>query len=106
MLMFSQEWNQLCSDRKDAKQSACLFTLMFYYLFIFRRTCRYSEVANQSELPWPIPRNSVEADHGCTSWIYFDNVGDNMKLTLYNMMLMSQKPCKHNNKCDLEDNLT
>ena len=47
----------------------------------------------QSELPRPIPRNSVESDHGCTSRIYFDNVGDNVTLT-------SQKPCLHNNKCD------
>ena len=40
----------------------------------------------QSELPRPIPRNSVESDHGCTSSIYFDNAGDNVTLT-------SQKPC-------------
>ena len=26
---------------------------------------------NQSELPRPIPRNSVESDHECTSRIYF-----------------------------------
>ena len=29
-----------------------------------------------SELPRPIPRKSVELDHGCTSRIYFDNAGD------------------------------
>ena len=39
---------------------------------------------NQSELPRPIPRNSVESDQGCTSRIYFDNAGDNMTLTSYN----------------------
>ena len=39
---------------------------------------------NQSEQPWPIPRNSVESDHGCTSWIYFNNAGDKVTLTLYN----------------------
>ena len=32
--------------------------------------------------------------------IYFDNAGDNMTLTLYNVMLTSRKPCLHNNKCD------
>ena len=32
----------------------------------------------QLELPRPIPRNSVESDHGCTSRIYFDNAGDNV----------------------------
>ena len=50
----------------------------------------------QSELLQPIPRNSVESDLGCTSRIYFDNV----TLTLYSVTLTSQKPCKHNNKCD------
>ena len=47
----------------------------------------------QSELSWPIPQNSVESDHGCTSMIYFDNAGDNLSLTLYNVTLTSQKPC-------------
>ena len=47
--------------------------------------------------------NSVESDHGCTSRIYFDNVGDNMTLTLYNVTLTSRKPCLHNNKCDLNE---
>ena len=51
-------------------------------------TCSY-----QSELPWPIPQTSVESDLGCTLRIYFDNVGDNVMLTLYNVMLTSQKPC-------------
>ena len=44
--------------------------------------------------------NSVESEHGCTSRIYFDNAGDNVTLTLYNVTLTSQKTCKHNNKCD------
>ena len=47
----------------------------------------------QSELRRPIPRNSVESDHGCTSRIYLDNAGDNMALTLYNVTLTSQKAC-------------
>ena len=47
---------------------------------------------NQSELSRPIPRNSVESDHGCSSRIYFDNAGDNVTLTLYNVTLTSQKP--------------
>ena len=38
----------------------------------------------QLELPRPIPRNSVESDHGCTSrmYIYVDNVGENVTLTV------------------------
>ena len=47
----------------------------------------------QSELPRPIPRNSLESDHGCTSSIYFDNAVDNVTLMLYNVALTSQKPC-------------
>ena len=47
----------------------------------------------QSELPRPIPQNSVESDHGCTSRIYFDKAGDNVTLTLYKVLLTSQKPC-------------
>ena len=47
----------------------------------------------QSELPRSIPRNSVESDHGCTSRTYFDNAGENVTLTLYNVTLTSQKPC-------------
>ena len=37
----------------------------------------------QSELHRPIPRNSVESNHGCSFRIYFDNADDNVKLTLY-----------------------
>ena len=47
----------------------------------------------QSELPRPFLQSSVESDHGCTLRIYFDNAGDNVMLTLYNVMLKSQKPC-------------
>ena len=50
-------------------------------------------IAQQSELPRPIPQNSVESDHGCTEWIYFDNGGDHVTLMLYNVTLTSQKPC-------------
>ena len=32
--------------------------------------------------------------------IYFDNAGNNMTLTLYNVTLTAQKPCEHNNNCD------
>ena len=46
----------------------------------------------QSELPRPILRYSVESDQGCTSRIYFDNVGDSVTLTLCNVTLTSQKP--------------
>ena len=52
-----------------------------------------AKTVNPIELSWPIPRNSVESDHGCTSRIHFDNAGDNVTLT-------SQKPCLHNNKYD------
>ena len=44
--------------------------------------------------------NYVESDLGCTSRICFDNVGDNVKLTLDNVTLTSQKPSQHNNKCE------
>ena len=48
-------------------------------------------INTQSELPRPIPRNSVDSDYGCTSRIYFDNAGDNMTLASYNRTLTSQK---------------
>ena len=44
--------------------------------------------------------NSAESDHECTSRIFFDNAGENVTLTLYNVTLASQKPYLHNNKCD------
>ena len=59
-----------------------------------------SLAGSQSELPWPILRNSTESNHGCTSRTYFENAGDNVALTLYNVTLMSQILCSHNNKCD------
>ena len=65
-----------------------------------RMTKKLHNHITQSELPRPIPRKSVESDHGSTSRICFDNAGDNVTLTLYNVMLTSQKPYKHNNKCD------
>ena len=43
----------------------------------------------QLELPRPIPQNSVESDLGCTLRIYFDNMGDNVTLTLHNVTLTS-----------------
>ena len=53
-------------------------------------------VGPQSELPRPIPWNSVGSDLGCTSRIYFDNV----TLALFYVTLTSQKTCQHNNKRD------
>ena len=44
----------------------------------------------QSELPRPIPWNCVESDLGSTSRNYLINVA----LTLYNVTLTSQKPCR------------
>ena len=44
-------------------------------------TRRYHFVT-QSGLPRQIPRNSMESDHGCTSWIYFNNVSDNVMLMI------------------------
>ena len=41
----------------------------------------------QSELPRPIPQNSVESDHGCASRKFFDNAGDNVTLMLYYVRL-------------------
>ena len=38
--------------------------------------------------------------HGCILRIYFDNKGDNVTLTLYNVTLTPQKPCQHNNNFD------
>ena len=57
-------------------------------------------VSYQSELPRPIPQNSVQSDLGCTSRIFFDNTGDNVTLTLYYVALTSYNPCYHNNKSD------
>ena len=48
---------------------------------------------DQSKLSRPIAQYFVESDHGCASRIFFDNVGDNVTLTLFNVTLMSQKPC-------------
>ena len=43
----------------------------------------------QSELPRPILQISLESDHGCKSRIYFDNAGENVMLTWYNVTLTS-----------------
>ena len=51
-------------------------------------TANIFDQSEQPELPWLIPRNSVESDHGCTS----SNAVDNMTLTLFNVALTSQKP--------------
>ena len=75
------------------------FTVISYVHKVILYTCMHIH-PEQSELPRPIPLNSVESDPGCTSRIYFDNAGCHVTLTLYNVMLMSQKPCLHNNKCD------
>ena len=76
--------------------SQCIISCLSLHEML-RFLCMYCPYT-QSELPSPIPRISVELDHGCTSRIYFDNAGDNVTLTLYNVTLMSQKPCQHNNK--------
>ena len=62
--------------------------------YVYRMTIEATVYASlQSELPPPIARNSVESDQGCTSRIYFDKVGDNVTLTLYNVKLTSKNPC-------------
>ena len=65
--------------------------LQKYQFMGFQSTKGYR--IRQSELPRPIPRNSVESDYGCASRIYFDNAGDDVTPTLYNVTLTSQKPC-------------
>ena len=72
---------------------AVLYVLSSFTIILLR-------IRKQSELPRPILRNYAESDHGCTSRIFFDNVGVNVTLTLYNvtltlysMTLISQKPC-------------
>ena len=62
----------------------CLFVVLLYVP---------SQHLWRSEQPRPIPRNSVESDHGCTLRIYFNNASNNVTLTLYNVKLTSQKPC-------------
>ena len=69
------------------------FVLSLWENFSWGLTYFDQSTLSQSELPRPIPRNSVESDHGCTSGIYFDNAGDYVTLVLYNVTLTSQKPC-------------
>ena len=66
--------------------------LLFFLPCWYFGTYHIDYSLNQSELHRPIPWNSPESDHGCTSRIYFDNVSDNVTLTLYNVTLTSQKP--------------
>ena len=72
-----------------------LFSFIFYVSYCSDNTiAKKSESFHQkrqSKLPRPIPRNSLESDHGCTSRIYSDNASDNVALTLYNVPLTSQK---------------
>ena len=74
--------------------NVCLFVCLFEFtIYDLVNLGAFNTKQRQSELPLSIPRNSLESDHGCTSRIYFDNSGDSMTLTLYNMTLTSRKPC-------------
>ena len=82
------------SHNDNTQGIQCELTLYQYivtskYAFMTRKYNNHR--SQQSELRPPIPRNSVESDHGCTLMIYFDNAGDYVTLTLYNVMLTSQK---------------
>ena len=79
-----------CNAVLSVLSSFAIISLKKRGLFALLWLCSY---CRQSELPWPIPQNSVESDHECTSRIYFDNTGDSMTLSLYNVTLTSQKPC-------------
>ena len=87
------------NHRAEGKRVGCL-TLNVLCCRVTVIVLFFVLVLPQSDLPRPIQRNSVESDNGCISRIYFDNAGDNVTLTLYNVTLTSQKPCLHNNKCD------
>ena len=69
------------------------YVILFLDALLKLSPCCHMTVSVQSELPRPIPHNSVESDHGCTSGIYFDNAGDNLTLTINTVTLTSQKPC-------------
>ena len=58
-----------------------------------------ASLETQLELPRQITGNSVKSDLGCTSRIYFDNMSYKLTLAFYNVALMSQNSCQHNNKC-------
>ena len=62
------------APRSRVKHSTTEPLCFHVYCMIFSRK---KTVLGQSEMPRPIPRNSVESYHGCTSRIYFDNAGDN-----------------------------
>ena len=49
----------------------------------------HSHARLQSEMHLPMLRNPVKSGHGCSSKIYFDNAGVNVKLTVYNVTLTS-----------------
>ena len=68
--------------------SACQRNFFKWYIF------QLIQAMPQFELPRPIPRNSVESDNGCTSMIYFNNAGDNVTLTLYNVTFQSGRVVK------------
>ena len=70
----------------DSKVKANILKICLYYFKVDVSDLYLVHWLSQSELPRPIPRNSAESDHGCTSSIYFYNAGDNVTLT-------SQKPC-------------
>ena len=57
--------------------------------FVARQCDKYQPIGTSSANS----AKSVESDHGCTSRIYFDNAGDNLTPTLYNVTLTSQKSC-------------
>ena len=83
--------NKFIPSEYSLMSSQCIISCLSLHemLRFLGMYCPYT----QSELPRPISRISVESDHGCTSRIYedFDNAGDNVTLTLYNLTLMSQK---------------
>ena len=87
-ILFTNSFNSANSvSRFDASLLRNISGMDEKYSFSFAAIS--SDTSSPIELPRPIPRNSVESDHGCTSRIYFDNV----TLTLYNVTLTSQKPC-------------
>ena len=89
MLVFG--WVNSCSTMKFLKLSQSVRGLVVVGWLVFLKTHQA-----QSELPRPIPWNSIESDLRSTSKIYFDNV----TLTLHNATLTSKKPYQHNKQCD------
>ena len=89
---FFTEWRDFINDHTGLDASKPVF-------WCEQQRCRpafyrlVSHLSTQSELPRPITQNSVEWDHRCTLKNFFNNGGDSLTLTLYNVTLMSQKPC-------------